>query len=107
MEEGPEVLPPEAGTGGSSARLCALALVAPESAFRAIAARPVIALALVLLIAAGASVSETPGEAIDPVASLPIYVDTFAMLAWVAVGVGAVVLVLAPWLRRWMHEDVV
>jgi POT family proton-dependent oligopeptide transporter len=59
------------------------------------------------IIAAGASVSETPGEAIDPVASLPIYVDTFAMLAWVAVGVGVVVLVLAPWLRRWMHEDVV
>ena len=54
MEEGSEVPPPEAGAGGSSARLCALALVSPESAFRAIAARPVVALALILLVLAGA-----------------------------------------------------
>jgi POT family proton-dependent oligopeptide transporter len=56
------------------------------------------------IIAAGASVSEGPGQEIDPVASLPIYVDTFEMLAWVALGVGLVVLLVAPLLRRWMHE---
>jgi POT family proton-dependent oligopeptide transporter len=57
------------------------------------------------LIAAGASVSETPGAAVSPAESLQIYTDTFASVAWVAVGVGAVVLLLAPLLKRFMHES--
>jgi POT family proton-dependent oligopeptide transporter len=56
------------------------------------------------IIAAGASVSETPGEHVSPTVSLPIYGDTFAMLAWLAVVVGVAVLLLAPLLRRWMHD---
>ncbi len=57
------------------------------------------------LIAAGASVSEVPGEAVAGAQSLQIYVETFGFLAWVAVVVGAVVLGLAPLVRRFMHES--
>jgi proton-dependent oligopeptide transporter, POT family len=57
------------------------------------------------LIAAGASASETPGVAVTASESLRIYADTFASVAWVAVGVGAVVLLLSPLLKRFMHEN--
>ena len=58
------------------------------------------------LIAAGASVSETPGAAVvGGVDSLAIYVETFRSLAWVAVAVGLVVLALSPLVRRFMHES--
>jgi hypothetical protein len=50
----PEAQAPAAGEEASSARVLALSLLSPESAFRAIAARPVVALALILLVAAGA-----------------------------------------------------
>jgi POT family proton-dependent oligopeptide transporter len=56
------------------------------------------------IIAAAASVSEVPGEQVDAVASLPVYVETFSLLAWIALGVGMTVLLAAPFLRRWMHE---
>jgi proton-dependent oligopeptide transporter, POT family len=58
------------------------------------------------LIAAAASVSETPGAAVDGAQSLAVYVDTFGSLAWIAVGVGGVLLIAAPLVRRFMHEDV-
>jgi proton-dependent oligopeptide transporter, POT family len=57
------------------------------------------------LIAAGASASEAPGVAVAPTESLHIYADMFASVAWAGVGVGAVVLMLAPLLRRFMHES--
>jgi len=56
------------------------------------------------LIAAGASVSESPGVTLAAAESLRVYADMFGSVAWVGVGVGAVVLVLAPLLRRFMHE---
>jgi POT family proton-dependent oligopeptide transporter len=56
------------------------------------------------LIAAGASVSEVPGEAVAGAQSLATYIETFGFLAWVAVIVGMVVLGLAPLVRRFMHE---
>ena len=56
------------------------------------------------LIAAGASVNETPGVTVGGAESLSVYVSTFGFLAWVAVGVGAVVLALSPLVRRFMHE---
>ncbi len=59
------------------------------------------------LIAAGASVSETPGAAVvGGVDSLAIYTATFESLAWIAVVVGLVVLALSPFVRRRMHEGV-
>ena len=54
------------------------------------------------LIAAGASVDTSNG--LDRAESLAIYADTFEYLAVVALAVGAVVLVVAPWVRRRMHE---
>jgi POT family proton-dependent oligopeptide transporter len=58
------------------------------------------------LIAAGASASEAPGVAVAPTESLHIYADMFENVAWVGVAVGAGVLLLAPLLKRFMHEDV-
>ncbi|HEY6599232.1 MAG TPA: hypothetical protein VIZ30_07965, partial [Pseudomonadales bacterium] len=59
------------------------------------------------LIAAGASVSQTPGGAVvGGVDSLAIYTATFESLAWIAVVVGLVVLALSPFVRRRMHEGV-
>jgi POT family proton-dependent oligopeptide transporter len=55
------------------------------------------------VIAAGASVRETPGAAIDATASLRVYAETFAGIAWVAIVVGIVVLLLVPIIRRRMH----
>ena len=57
------------------------------------------------LIAAGASVNETPGATVGGAESLPVYLSTFGFLAWVAVGVGVVVLALSPLVRRFMHES--
>ncbi len=58
------------------------------------------------LIAAGASVSETPGAAVVGGAdSLAVYVATFSSLAWIAVAVGLGVLALSPLVRRFMHES--
>jgi len=56
------------------------------------------------LIAAGASANETPGATVGGAESLSIYVATFGSVAWVAVAVGVVVLLLAPFIRRFMHE---
>ncbi len=52
-------------------------------------------------IAAGASVDTSEG--LDRAVSLATYADTFAYLALVAVAVGALLLAIAPWLRRRMH----
>ena len=58
------------------------------------------------LIAAGASVSETPGAVVVGGAdSLSVYVETFGFLAWVAVIVGVLVMISSPLVRRFMHED--
>ena len=55
-------------------------------------------------IAAGASVDTSEG--LDRAASLAIYTDTFQYLMIVALAVGLVLLALAPWLRRHIHEGV-
>jgi proton-dependent oligopeptide transporter, POT family len=59
------------------------------------------------LIAAGASVNETPGATVGGEQSLAVYVSTFGFLAWVAVGVGAAVLAVSPLVRRFMHESTI
>ena len=56
------------------------------------------------LIAAGAAVSDVPGVAVAATESLRVYADMFGNVAWVGVGVGAVVLMLSPLLKRFMHE---
>ena len=56
------------------------------------------------VIAAFAAVDKAPGTTVDPLASLPVYVSTFEALAWVGVGVGLLVMVSAPFVRKFMHE---
>jgi proton-dependent oligopeptide transporter, POT family len=58
------------------------------------------------LIAAGASANETPGATVGGAESLAVYVATFSTVAWIAVAVGVVVLLLSPLVRRFMHEPV-
>jgi proton-dependent oligopeptide transporter, POT family len=56
------------------------------------------------LIAAGASANEAPGATVGGAQSLAVYVATFGSVAWIAVIVGIVVLLLSPLIRRFMHE---
>lgn len=53
-------------------------------------------------IAAGASVDTSAG--LDRAASLATYADTFQYLMIVALAIGLVLLALAPWLKRHIHE---
>ena len=57
------------------------------------------------IIAGSASVEGSPGAAVDPAASLPVYADVFNTLGWAGVGIGIAVMLVAPWLRRLMHDD--
>ncbi|NJN51178.1 MAG: peptide MFS transporter [Gammaproteobacteria bacterium] len=58
------------------------------------------------IIAAGASVSDGSGQVVSAIDSLPIYTETFSYLGVVAVGVGCVVLMVSPFIRRYMHPEV-
>jgi len=57
------------------------------------------------IIAGSASVEGSPGTAVDPAASLPVYADVFNTLGWAGVGIGIAVMLVAPWLRRLMHDE--
>ena len=57
------------------------------------------------LIAAAASIEVEVGASIDASASLPVYVETFTLLAEVAVVVGLLVLLTAPLVKRYMHNE--
>ncbi|MBV1906628.1 MAG: peptide MFS transporter [Pseudomonadales bacterium] len=55
------------------------------------------------LIAAGASTSESGGVALDRVAALAVYSEIFGYLAKTAVGVGLAIIILAPFIKHFMH----
>jgi len=54
-------------------------------------------------IAKIAAIESMPGEAVDMVAQLAIYSGLFELLFWIGLGVGLLLLVVSPWLRRGMH----
>ena len=56
-------------------------------------------------IAGLAAIDSAPGAAVDAVQSLPTYVDVFWTLGYVGVGLGAAVMLLAPFVKRFMHDD--
>ena len=56
------------------------------------------------LIAATASVDSASGVNVDRSAALLVYGDTFGLLAKTAIGVGLIVMFLAPLVHRFMHE---
>jgi POT family proton-dependent oligopeptide transporter len=54
---------------------------------------------------AGAMAIDSSGDgSVDPLASLAVYAEVFEKLAIVAVIIGAVLLMFAPWLNRKMHS---
>ncbi len=58
------------------------------------------------IIAAAASVDSADGLNVDRIAALAVYGDIFGLLAKIAICVGLVVMVLAPFVRRFMHDTV-
>ena len=56
------------------------------------------------LIAGAMAIENAPGETIDGMASLAIYTQVFEKLAYAAIIVGVLVLLLAPLLRKRMHR---
>ena len=56
------------------------------------------------IIAAAASVESSDGVTVDRAAALVVYGDTFGFLAIIAIGVGLLVMLLAPFVHRYMHE---
>ncbi len=50
-----------------------------------------------------ASIDTSAGESTDVVAALASYTDLFSFLMWFGVIAGAVVLLISPILKRWMH----
>jgi len=57
------------------------------------------------IIAATASVDSTDGVNVDRLAALGVYGQTFSLLAKIAIGVGLLVMLLAPFVRRFMHDS--
>ncbi len=56
------------------------------------------------IIAAAASVESAAGVEVDRVAALAVYGETFGYLAKIAIGVGVLVMLLAPLVHRFMHD---
>jgi POT family proton-dependent oligopeptide transporter len=62
-----------------------------------------IGLSLAGVVAQYASVETVGGQVIDPGASLAKFGQVYSVIGWVSVGIGIVLLVLAPLMRKWMH----
>ena len=45
------------------------------------------------------------GQVLDPQAALATYVDVFNQIGWAAIGIGAVMGVFSPLLRRLAHSE--
>ena len=56
------------------------------------------------MIAGEATIDGAQSGNVDPTASLPVYTDVFSTLGWAGLGIGVAVMVIAPLLRRLMHE---
>lgn len=44
-----------------------------------------------------------PGEAVSALSTLPIYTNVFEVIAYVAFGMGVILVFLTPLLKKWMH----
>jgi len=55
------------------------------------------------VVAQIASVETVGGEVTNPALSLATYADVFSTIGWISVGIGLLLLALAPLLKRWMH----
>jgi POT family proton-dependent oligopeptide transporter len=57
------------------------------------------------LIAKATSSETVGGVVVDPQAQLATYSDVFSTIGWVGVGIGVLVIILSPWLKRGMHLE--
>lgn len=57
------------------------------------------------LVAKATSGSTVGGVVVDPQAQLATYADVFSTIGWVGVGIGVLLMLLSPWLKRGMHLD--
>ena len=57
------------------------------------------------LIAQATSTETVAGVVTDPEAQLSSYQEVFSAIGWVAVGIGVVVILVAPFLTKMMHLD--
>jgi dipeptide/tripeptide permease len=55
------------------------------------------------MIAGLMAIEDSPGSSVSPLASLAVYSNVFESLAWLAVLMGAGLLLVSPWLARKMH----
>ncbi len=55
------------------------------------------------VVAQYASVETVGGQVTNPKVSLDTFASVYSVIGWVAVGIGVVLLVLSPLLKRWMH----
>ena len=57
------------------------------------------------LVAQATSGSTVGGVVVDPQAQLATYADVFSTIGWVGVGIGVLLMLLSPWLKRGMHLE--
>jgi POT family proton-dependent oligopeptide transporter len=57
------------------------------------------------LVAQATSGDTVGGVVVDPGAQLQTYADVFSTIGWVGVGIGVLLMLLSPWLKRMMHLE--
>jgi POT family proton-dependent oligopeptide transporter len=57
------------------------------------------------LVAQATSGETVGGVVTDPAAQLATYAGVFSTIGWVGVGIGVVLMVISPWLKRGMHLE--
>ncbi|HEV2746584.1 MAG TPA: peptide MFS transporter [Allosphingosinicella sp.] len=57
------------------------------------------------LVAKATSGDTVGGVVTDPQAQLATYADVFSTIGWVGVGIGVLLMLLSPWLKRGMHLE--
>ncbi len=57
------------------------------------------------LVAQATSGSTVGGVVVDPGAQLATYADVFSTIGWIGVGIGVLLMLISPWLKRGMHLE--